>query len=136
MNIFNDLYGINGGLLSYDFAVFDSNNTLKYLIECQGHQYYEPVKKYGGVEKFDIQEEHDKCKRNYTDEHNIKLVEISYKYRKYGDVLYIKKEWGNKMKTNIQRINYESISDKNGKLWIWKEYCDICGSDCGKGDFR
>ena len=80
--------------MSYDFAVFDSNNTLKYLIECQGHQHYEPVKKYGGVEKFDIQKEHDKHKRNYTDEYNIKLVEISYKYRKYGDILYILRKNG------------------------------------------
>ena len=40
------------------------------------------------------------------------------------------------MKTNIQRINYEGILDKNGKCWRWKEYCDICGADCGKSDFQ
>ena len=86
---FNELYGVNGGLLSYDFAVFDSNNTLKYLIECQGKQHYSPVKNFGGAEKFTVQKEHDKRKREYAEKHNIKLVEISYKYRKYGDVLYV-----------------------------------------------
>ena len=40
------------------------------------------------------------------------------------------------MKTNIQRINYGGIPDKNGKWWKWQEYCDICGADCGKGDFQ
>ena len=91
---FNDLYGVNGGLLSYDFAVFDNNNTLKYLIECQGKQHYSPVKNFGGTEQFAVQKEHDKRKREYAEKHNIKLVEISYKYRRYSDVLYILRKNG------------------------------------------
>ena len=48
----------------------------------------------GGTEKFTVQKEYDKRKCEYAEGYNIKLVEISYKYRKYGDVLYILRKNG------------------------------------------
>ena len=71
---FPDLTGINGGLLSYDFYLFD----LGILIEFQGMQHEKPVDYFGGKDKFEIQQEHDKRKRDYATEHNIKLLEIWY----------------------------------------------------------
>ena len=33
----------------FDFAVFDDNNILQYLIEYAGEQHFKPVKLWGGV---------------------------------------------------------------------------------------
>lgn len=71
---FSNLKGIGNKLLSYDFYLPNCN----LLIECQGIQHYQPIKHFGGKEKFKIQQEHDKRKREYAKENNIKLLEIPY----------------------------------------------------------
>ena len=71
---FNDLVGVGNSSLSYDFYLPDDN----LLIEFQGKQHHEPVKAFGGEEQFKIQQEHDKRKRQYAKDHNIKLLEIWY----------------------------------------------------------
>lgn len=74
-----DLLGVKDGLLSYDFYLPDYN----LLIEYQGEQHEKPIdfkgkgKKYA-KEKFKIQQEHDKRKREYANNHNINLLEIWY----------------------------------------------------------
>lgn len=77
---FSDLYGISGNkLLRFDFAVYNKDGSIKCLIECQGEQHYKPIDEFGGKKQFHIQQKNDEAKRNYTKNHNIKLVEISYK---------------------------------------------------------
>ena len=76
---FDDLIGVGKGLLSYDFYIQDCN----LLIEYQGEQHERPVKFNGITENeakkcFIRQKEHDKRKREYAKEHNIKLLEIWY----------------------------------------------------------
>ena len=71
---YDKLYGINGGKLSYDFYLPKYN----LLIECQGKQHDRPVEMFGGEEQFKIQQEHDKRKRAYAQEHRIDLLEIWY----------------------------------------------------------
>lgn len=71
---FEDLKGIGKGVLSYDFFLNDYN----LLIEYQGGQHYKPIEHFGGVKQFDIQQEHDRRKRQYAKDHNIKLLEIWY----------------------------------------------------------
>lgn len=71
---YEDLLGINGGLLSYDFYL--PNNNL--FIEFQGKQHCEPIDFFGGQEYFKTQQKHDKRKRKYAKDHNIKLLEIWY----------------------------------------------------------
>lgn len=71
---FDLLCGINGGLLSYDFYLPDYN----ILIEYQGEQHQHPIDYFGGEEKFEIQQEHDKIKYEYAKNHNISLIEIWY----------------------------------------------------------
>lgn len=71
---FSDLKGVGGRLLSYDFYLSDYN----LLIEFQGKQHEYSVEYFGGEEKFKIQQEHDKRKREYAKLHNIKLLEIWY----------------------------------------------------------
>lgn len=71
---FDDLRGINNGHLSYDFYLQNQN----LLIEYQGIQHYQPVKAFGGDAKFQVQQEHDKRKRQYAFDNNFKLLEIPY----------------------------------------------------------
>ena len=71
---FNGLTGYSNRKLSYDFYLPPYNK----LIEFQGVQHERPVEYFGGKEKFEIQQEYDKRKRNYAKEHNIDLIEIWY----------------------------------------------------------
>lgn len=51
-----------------------------------------PVGKFGGVRKFAIQQRNDEEKRKYAKDKNIKLIEISYKKKKYERVEDLLKE--------------------------------------------
>lgn len=76
---FEGLVGTGGNLLSYDFGVYE-NGELDFLIECQGGQHYEPVEYFGGMEKYKIQLEHDRLKRDFCQGNHILLIEIPYTY--------------------------------------------------------
>lgn len=71
---YDGLVGINNGNLSYDFYLPKYN----VLIECQGEQHEKPIEFFGGEEQFKIQQEHDRRKKEYANEHNISLLEIWY----------------------------------------------------------
>lgn len=76
---FQDLYGVrNKNLLRYDFATFNTNGSINFLIECQGKQHYESVEEFGGESQFKYQVENDKIKREYAKKNNIPLIEIPY----------------------------------------------------------
>lgn len=70
---FDGLQGINGGLLSYDFYLIDFN----VLIEYQGN-FHDGSARQQKESEFQIQQEHDRRKREYTIQNNIKLLEIWY----------------------------------------------------------
>ena len=72
---FNDLHGVNNGLLSYDFKLIN----MPILIECQGIQHYKPVEYFGGIKRYQIQVEHDRRKKDYALKHKMRLIEISKK---------------------------------------------------------
>ena len=75
---FPKLLSIKGQTLRFDFAVFDKENKLVCLIECQGQQHYKPIEQFGGEAQFLIQKENDEKKRNFCKEENIILIEIPY----------------------------------------------------------
>ena len=68
---YKGLVGVGGRQLSYDFYI---NNT---LIEYQG-SYHDGTARKQTDEGFEVQKEHDKRKRNYAKDNNIKLLEIWY----------------------------------------------------------
>lgn len=70
---YDGLLGVKGRKLSYDFYLIDFN----ILIECQGLQHIRPAVNWDGVEYFEIQKEHDKRKRQFALNNNIKLIEIT-----------------------------------------------------------
>lgn len=82
---FNELRGYDDGILSYDFAIYESGEV-KILIECQGQQHFFPVEMFGGEEQFAKQQLHDELKRKYALEHKIRLIEIPYTMDTYDKV--------------------------------------------------
>lgn len=74
---FSDLKG-DVNTLKFDFGIFDNNNNLLYLIEYNGIQHYEPVKYFGGEERFERQQRYDLKKKEYCLSHNIPLFIIRY----------------------------------------------------------
>ena len=79
---FPDLY--DKQLLRFDFAIFDIKNNLKFLIEYQGIQHFDTNNPWWT----EILEKHDKMKREYCYNNNIKLIEIMY----YNDIEKILKD--------------------------------------------
>lgn len=75
---FPDLIGQGGHALRFDFAVFDDNNDLEFLIEYQGIQHYKPKSIFGGMSGLRKQQFYDMEKRQYCKKHNIKLVIIPF----------------------------------------------------------
>lgn len=76
--IFEDLVSNTGHPLRFDFAVFDDNGNLDFLIEYQGIQHYEAKSKFGGYSGLRKQQYNDMLKRDYCKKHNIPLVLVPY----------------------------------------------------------
>lgn len=78
--------------LSFDFYLPNYNIAIEY----NGMQHYEPVEYFGGKEKFEIQQKHDKIKENYCKENNIRLFIIPYfediniKFKELSDLIIAK----------------------------------------------
>ncbi len=70
---FNNLLGVGGRKLSYDFYLIEFN----ILIEYQG-QFHDGTAPQQTKEEFRIQKEHDRRKALYAKNNNIKLIEIWY----------------------------------------------------------
>lgn len=68
----------NGRPLRFDFAIFDDDGRLDFLIEYQGRQHYEASSKFGGKKGLYQQQFNDNKKRRFCALNNIKLIEIPY----------------------------------------------------------
>lgn len=88
---FPDLVAESGRPLRFDFAVFDDEDNLDFLIEFQGIQHYEARSKYGGSKGLYRQKHNDTKKREYCLRHNYKLVIIPYWEESFVDYDYIMK---------------------------------------------
>lgn len=75
---FPDLISSSGRPLRFDFAVFDDDGNLDFLIEYQGIQHYQAKSKFGGYSGLRKQQYNDMQKREYCKKHNIILIEIPY----------------------------------------------------------
>lgn len=70
---YDELLGLNGGRLSYDFYLPQQ----ELLIEYQG-EYHDGTARNQSETDFQTQQEHDKRKRNYALQRNFNLLEIWY----------------------------------------------------------
>lgn len=91
---FPDLIAESGRPLRFDFAVFDDNGDLDFLIEFQGIQHYEAKSKFGGKQGLFRQQHNDQKKRFYCETHGIKLVTIPYWDESAMDYDYIMRAAG------------------------------------------
>ena len=71
---FSDLTGKSNYLLKFDFYLPKYNTC----IEFQGLQHFKSVDFFGGEEEYNQRQENDKKKKEYCNEHNIKLLYITY----------------------------------------------------------
>ena len=65
--------------LPFDFAMTNSLNNLKGLIEFHGQQHYEPIEYYGGEEVFFETNRNDQIKADFCELNKIPFLVISYK---------------------------------------------------------
>ena len=91
---FPDLVSSSGRPLRFDFAVFDDNDEIDFLIEFQGIQHYEAKSKFGGAQGLYRQKYNDTQKRDYCQKHGITLVAIPYWDEKIMDYDYIMRAAG------------------------------------------
>lgn len=75
---FKDLVSSSNVPLRFDFAVFDDDGNLDFLIEYQGRQHYEASGKFGGKKGLYQQQYNDAKKRRFCQLHGIKLIEVPY----------------------------------------------------------
>lgn len=92
--IFPELRSSNGKPLRFDFAVFDDDGEVDFLIEFQGRQHYEPSSKYGGKRGFYQQQFNDNKKRRFCALNDITLIEIPYTEEHLISYDYIMKKAG------------------------------------------
>lgn len=69
---FSDLKG-NNNKLRFDFAIF-KEKKLKYLIEYQGRQHFEPISEWGGNKSLEKQKKYDLLKKEYCNNNKIPLI--------------------------------------------------------------
>lgn len=74
--IFPELVASSGRPLRFDFAVFDDEGNIDFLVEAQGSQHYQV--KNGNYSKLKTQKYNDTQKRMYCYKHNIPLVYVEY----------------------------------------------------------
>ena len=84
----------NGRPLRFDFAVFDDDDNLDFLIEYQGKQHYEASPKFGGKRGLYQQQHNDNKKRRFCALKGIKLIEIPYTEESDVNYDYIMKRAG------------------------------------------
>lgn len=75
---FPGLKAPSGKPLRFDFAVFDDDGNLDFLIEYQGKQHYQAVSKFGGSRGLYQQKYNDNLKRRFCALKGITLIEIPY----------------------------------------------------------
>jgi hypothetical protein len=73
-HIFEGCNGISGGVLPFDFYLYDKN----IVIEFDGIQHFKPVEIFGGKSVYDIQIKNDRIRDEWCSNNGIKLIRIKY----------------------------------------------------------
>lgn len=74
--VFDNLVGINGGFLRYDFGIYSLDNKIVALIEFDGEQHYQEAGSY--FNKDGVVQIHDDIKNKFAENNNIPLLRIPY----------------------------------------------------------
>lgn len=91
---FEGLNSPNGKPLRFDFAIFDDDGNVDFLIEFQGKQHYEASAKFGGKKGLYQQQFNDNKKRRFCALNDLTLIEIPYGEENLISYDYIMKRAG------------------------------------------
>ena len=69
--------------LPFDFYLPEHNICIEY----NGEQHYKPIKFFGGIKNFKLQQKRDKIKEEYCLNNNIKLIKVKYTQRNINKFL-------------------------------------------------
>lgn len=84
--MFLDLMNEAGNNLLFDFAIFNNDYDLMFLIEYDGEGHFEDLRKNGTYEKI---VESDKMKEEYCEMNNIPITRIPYtEYENIKDIMH------------------------------------------------
>lgn len=75
---FPDLISTSGRHLRFDFAIFNDDGSIDFLIEYQGKQHYSAIEYFGGDKANQRQKYNDSLKRAYCVKNNINLITIPF----------------------------------------------------------
>lgn len=75
---FTDLISEKGGMLRFDFAIFNRSGDLHHLIEYDGEQHFNPVPQWGGEVGLALRKINDNKKTEYCKNNNIHFIRIPY----------------------------------------------------------
>ena len=75
---FPDLRSKKNNVLRFDFAIFDQDNNLQYLIEYDGEQHFQAQTDKIWKDNFETRKLRDQIKNEYCLKNNIKLYRIPY----------------------------------------------------------
>jgi len=75
---FSELCSLKGRPLRFDYAVFDKDNNLKFLIEYNGEQHYKAIPFFGGEEYYKTLCLHDQLKKDYCRNRSLPLYIFTY----------------------------------------------------------
>lgn len=96
--------------LPFDFAIFDNNNNLVFLLEYDGQQHFKSISIWGGEKGFKEQKLRDQIKNDYCKDNNIPLERIAYNdWKNKGDlenIIVQLLEKHNLIHTNIKGVNH------------------------------
>jgi len=74
--------------LPFDFAIFNEENNLIYLIEFDGRQHFEAIACWGGEDNFNYIKKNDEIKNTFCADNDISLIRIPYwNFNKIEEIL-------------------------------------------------
>ena len=73
---FKDLIGDKKSPLRFDFAIFNEDNQIQYLIEFQGRQHFLEIKYFNQNDTLEQRQKYDLMKEEYCKNHNLSLLKI------------------------------------------------------------
>lgn len=71
------LIGIGGGMLRFDFAILNEDQTIKCLVEIDGEQHRKALDYFGGMPKYERVVANDNIKNSWCESNDVCLIRIN-----------------------------------------------------------
>lgn len=119
---FDDLFGLGGGLLRFDFALLDSDNNLLGLIEYDGEYHDEEL----NPDEYDyfVLSTHDKLKNSYCKKRAIPLLRIHHTEIENYNKLIMSFLKSINVKIDMLKLTSSKLIDRKNRLLELIKSCD------------